>query len=128
MTDDEADRFLARWWREVWQAGDVGAIDELFSDDFLQHSSRGNVRLSRAEFKSRMVQYQRVLHGASTTVDARTVAGDLLWFRATSNGANLETNERSVVTWMVCYRFEGGRVVEGWVAPVPDVDWRDPPT
>ena len=126
MTADDADRFLDRWWREVWQDGNVNVIEDLFVDGYVQHSSRGNVRLSHKEFKTRMVQYQRVLHGASTTVDDRIVSGDTLWMRATSRGVNLETNGGSLVTWMICYRFEGDRVAEGWVASVPDVDWHGP--
>ena len=123
MTDDEAQAFLRDWWEGVWHRGDFSLIDRLVGERYLQHTARGNAVLSRAELKERMSQYQRVLHGPDTTVDAYTVDGDRLWVRATSRGANLETNAPSLVTWLLTYRFEGGRLVEGWVATVPDVDW-----
>ena len=124
MTDEEAQAFVRRWWGEVWHDGDLGVAGELFADTYVQHSARGNVTLTGREFQERLVQYQRVLHRPTTTVDDLAVIGDKVWMRATSKGVNLETNEASCVTWMACYRFEGGRVAEGWVATVPDVDWR----
>jgi hypothetical protein len=127
LNDEEARSFFDRWWKRVWHDGDVGLMDELVAERYVQHSARGNVVLDRGEFKKRMVQYQRVLHGAVTTVDDYTVDGDKLWMRATSRGANLEANAASIVTWLIVYRFEAGRVVEAWVATVPDIDWTTGP-
>jgi len=124
VTDDEARAFQADWWGEVWQKGDVGRLDDLVADTYRHHSASGTIVLARDELKTRIVQYQRVLHGAVTTVDAYAISGDLLWQRATSQGVNLETGARSTVTWMVTHRFADGRLVEGWAATVPDVDWR----
>jgi hypothetical protein len=123
VTEDEAADFIRDWWDGVWHKGDIELLDWIVADRYVQHTSRGTAELVRAELKERMVQYQRVLHGAVTTVDDHTVDGDTLWMRATSRGVNLETNSPSIVTWMLAYRFEKGRVVEGWIATIPDVDW-----
>ena len=123
VTEGEARTFLMQWWDGVWHGGDIGLIDELMADTYVQHSTRGNAVLDRQKFKELMVQYQRVLHGPVTTIDDFTVDGDKLWLRATSKGVNLETNAVSIVTWLLVYRFEEGHLAEGWVATIPDVDW-----
>ena len=53
----------------------------------------------------------------------RVVDGDTVWTRATSNGINRETGERSVVTWLIVQRVVEGRITEQWVATFPGVDW-----
>lgn len=124
MVDDDAERFISRWWGDVWREGNLAVVDELFGDPFVQHSLRGTVTLTPSELKERLVQIQRVLHRPVTSVDDVAIVGDKVWVRATSKGVNLETDAASCVTWMSCYRFENGRVVEAWIAALPDVEWR----
>lgn len=125
MTEEEARQFLRDWWDGVWRRGDLSIVDQFVVERCVHHSARGTVSLTPAEYKDRLVQYQRVLHSAVTTVDDLAVAGEKIWFRATSRGINLETSAPSVVTWMVEYRFEGRRIAEAWVAAAPDVAWNE---
>ncbi len=60
-----------------------------------------------------------------TTIDDRAVDGDRVWTRATSKGINRETGERSLVTWLIVQRIDGGRIAEHWVATFTGVDWTD---
>ena len=113
-----------RWWDEIWRAGDLDAVDELFTDPFLRHTGTGSERVTRAAYKGRLAEFQRVLSRVETTIDARTVDGDLVWTRATSKGINRETGERSIVTWLIVQRIVDGRIVEHWVATFPGVEWR----
>lgn len=124
MVEEDAQRFMARYWGEVWRDGNLAVVDELFGERFTQHSARGSITFTTKELKERLVQLQRVLHRPATTIDDFTLDGDKLWVRATSNGVNLETDAASCVSWMSCYRFRDGLVVEAWIAAVPDVDWR----
>ena len=34
---DEARNLVSRYYREVWEAGNVGALDDLLSDDYVDH-------------------------------------------------------------------------------------------
>jgi hypothetical protein len=61
-----------------------------------------------------------------STVDDVAVAGDRIWGRVTTRGMNLQTGERSVLTWLGSYRLEGGRFAESWNASLPGVDWHEP--
>lgn len=112
-----------RWWDEVWRDGRLDAIDELFTEPFVRHTSAGTDHESRAAYTRRLAEFQRVLSRVETTIDDRVVDGDRVWTRATSRGINLETGERSLVTWLLVQRIEGGRIAEQWAATFTGVDW-----
>jgi ketosteroid isomerase-like protein len=114
-----------RWWDAIWRDGKLDVIDELFTEPFLRHTGSGTEPESRDAYKSRLGEFQRVLSRAETVIDDRVVDGDKVWTRATSKGINRETGERSVVTWLLIQRIEGGRIAEIWVATFPGVDWSD---
>lgn len=83
----------------------------------------GTERLTREQYRKRLVQSQRVMRGAATTIDDEVVGGDKVWCRATSRGVNLDTSEASVMTWMVIHRIEGERLAESWTLALPGVEW-----
>lgn len=112
-----------RWWDAIWREGDLAAIDELFTEPFTRHTSTGSEQVTRAAYRGRLSELQRVLSKADTVIDDRVVNGDTVWTRATSRGINRETGERSIVTWLIVQRIEGGRIAEHWVATFPGVTW-----
>ena len=112
-----------RWWDEIWRDGNLDAIDELFTDPFIRHMGSGTESESRAAYKARLGEFQRVLSRAETVIDDRVVDGDKVWTRATSKGINRETGERSIVTWLMIQRIEDGRIAEQWVASFLGVEW-----
>ena len=123
MTEDELLAFERRWWDQVWGAGDIGLIDQVVTDPYVRHNSAGSRKVSRAELKKDMVQYQRVLHRPTTTIHDHVVSGDKIWLRATSRGANLETGDTSVVTWLVVHRIVDGMLAESWSATLSGISW-----
>lgn len=123
LDEEQAITFLRRWFDEIWHEGNLDVLDELCHDPYGRHTSQGSETISVAEYRKRVVQSQRVLHGAATTVDDYVVSGDKIWARATSRGVNLETVGPNVITWMACYRMVEGKVAEAWIATLPGVDW-----
>lgn len=123
MDEVAAKGLLRSWWDRVWGEGDLGAIDDLLTDPYIRHTSAGTETISAAAYKQKLVQYQRVLHKAVTTVDDEVVVGDRIWTRATSRGLDLETGEMTVITWMTVHRIEGDRIAEVWNAALVGVDW-----
>ena len=124
---EEAGSALAvsqRWWDDIWRDGNVDAVDEIFAEPLIRHTSTGTEKVSRAAYKGRLRDFQRVLSRVQTTIDDRVVSGDRVWTRATSSGINRETGDRSVVTWLIVQRVEQGRIAEQWVATFTGVDWR----
>jgi hypothetical protein len=112
-----------RWWDEIWRDGDLDRIDDLFTEPLTRHTGSGSETTTRAAYRRLLADAQRVISRAQTSIDARTVDGDTVWTRATSTGINLETGERSVVTWLLVQRIADGRIAEQWVASMPGVDW-----
>ena len=123
MGDEEARALVRRWWDGIWREGDLGIVEELCTDPYTRHTSIGTERLSHEEYKQKLVQSQRFLRGAVTTIDDEVVVGDKVWSRATSRGINVEHVEGSVMTWMVIHRIEDGRLAEIWAATLPGVEW-----
>lgn len=123
-SDDEAVLAVSqRWWDEVWRDGRLEVVDELVSEPFVRHTGTGTETVSRAAYKGRLAEFQRVLSRVETTIDDRVVDGDRVWTRATSKGINRETGERSIVTWLLVQRIEDGVIAEHWVATFTGVDW-----
>jgi hypothetical protein len=112
-----------RWWDEIWRDGRLEVVDELFTEPFVRHTGTGTEHESRAAYRGRLAEFQRVISCAETTIDDRVVAGDRVWTRATSRGINRETGERSLITWLLIQRIEDGRIAEHWVATFTGVDW-----
>jgi len=113
-----------RWWDDIWRDGNVAAIDEIFTDPLIRHTGSGSEKVSRAAYKGRIAEFQRVLSRVQTTIDDRVVDGDRVWTRATSTGINRETGEKALVTWLIVQRVEGDRIAEQWVSTLNGVDWR----
>jgi hypothetical protein len=124
VNEEQAKALLRRWFDELWHNGNLSVLPELCHDPYIRHTSQGTETISLADYRQRVAQGQRVLHGASTTIDDEVVAGDKIWARATSRGVNLETAGPNVLTWMVCYRLEDGKVAEAWIVTLPNVEWR----
>ena len=90
---------------------------------YLDRTGSGSETVTRAAYKARLAEFQRVLTRVMTTIDDRVVDGDRVWTRATSRGLNRETGELTVMTWLLVQRMESGRIAEQWVATFPGVDW-----
>jgi hypothetical protein len=112
-----------RWWDEIWRDGKIDAVDDLFTEPLTRHTGSGSEDVTRAAYKVRLAEAQRILSRVQTTIDDRVVDGATVWTRATSRGINRETGERALVTWLLVQRIDHGRIAEQWVATFPGVDW-----
>ena len=122
MGDEEALALVRRWY-DIWREDDLSVVDQLCTDPYIRHTGMGTERLSLAEYKKKLAQTTRVLKGAVTTIDDFVVDGDKVWSRATSRGVNLDTVDKSVMSWIVVHRIEDGKLAEVWAATVAGVEW-----
>lgn len=122
---DEAHALLERYWQQIWQDRELSAVERFMTDPYVRHSQAGTRVLTHAQVKDELTRAWELLHGAMTTVDDVAVAADRIWGRVTTRGVNLQTGERSVLTWIGSYRLQGGRFAESWSASLPGVDWRE---
>jgi len=118
-----ATAYADRWWSELWAEGRIDLVDELVAPRHVRHSSSGSRWLDREEFKIELVQHQRVLHRPVTEINALTVTDGIIWSRATSRGANLDTGEPMVVCWLQMQRLEQAMLAESWLLTATGTDW-----
>lgn len=123
VNPDDAQALLHAWWNRVWGEGDLDALDELLTDPYVRHTSAGSETITRAAYKAKLANSQRLLYRPDTTVDDEVVVGDRIWTRATSRGLNLDTGEVATITWMTIHRVEDGRLAEAWIAALVGVEW-----
>lgn len=123
MDESAAGRLADRWWDEVWADGDLDVLDEILTDPFTRHAGSGTITGPRKEYKQLLRSLQRTHHRPSVTIEDRSIDADRIWTRATTRGVNLETGERSVVSWLLVQRIEAGRFAEHWILAARDVDW-----
>jgi ketosteroid isomerase-like protein len=123
VNPDDAQVLLRSWWDRVWGDGDLDALDEILTDPYTRHTSAGSETISRASYKAKLANSQRLLYRPDTTVEDEVVVGDKIWTRATSTGLNLDTGEVATITWMTIHRVESGRLAEAWIAALVGVKW-----
>lgn len=119
----DSSRLAQRWWEEVWERGELDVLDEILSDPFTRHSSRGTIVEPVDAYKRLLRSAQRTFHRPVTDVHALDIVGDRMWTRATSRGMNLDSGARHVVSWLLLQRVVSGRIAEMWVLTGHDVDW-----
>jgi hypothetical protein len=121
---DVAEEIARRWWEDVWEAGDIDALDDLLTDPFTRHTIAGTIVASREDYKQLLRGAQRSIHRPRTTIDDRHIDPTRIWTRATSRGINLDTGHEVIISWLLLQRIEHARIIEQWVLTARDVEWR----
>lgn len=123
MTTDKMKQMIERLADEVWNLGELGALDEMLAPDYLGHST------SRPdEDYAGFVAYIPALRAAfpdfHLTIDDLVAEGDRAVKQWTATGtqqgefSGIPATGRAVsITGMTLYRFAGGKVAEAWDYP-----------
>jgi predicted ester cyclase len=111
---------LVRRYVDALNAGDIGALDELFADDFVIHQPAGD-RRGKSAIRDFVVGVRRLLPDIDARVDA-IFADDafkdghrvavLLSYDAT----NPQLGQRVSVRELQLYRVVKGKIAERWYA------------
>lgn len=125
MTDIEDNKRIARRYPEEVATGrDVDLIEELSSDDFVEHGPFGqDVRGPKAD-KERMREFLAAFPDFEATVEDIVAEGDTVAMRVTLRGTHegefmgIEpTGESFEIQNMVFTRIRDGKIAERWVQP-----------
>jgi steroid delta-isomerase-like uncharacterized protein len=113
-----------RVWRaidEVWNKGNLAAIDAFFAGDAIEHDVASTPSLGADDPKEVVAAYRRAFPDVQVAIEDQIAEGDQVltrWTaRATQLGAflGLPPSGRSVVvTGMWLHRLQNGKVVESW--------------
>lgn len=108
---------------EVVTKGNVGLIDELFTEGILDHTVLGDTR-GRDAVKARAGSLRAAFSDFSATAEELVAEGDMVALRATDRGTHdgefmgLPPTGRKVEYLATAFfRFEDGRIAERWVQP-----------
>jgi predicted SnoaL-like aldol condensation-catalyzing enzyme len=124
--DDES-QVIARRWIEALNSGDLAAMDQLLSEDVIDHSGFSRIHgRGRDGVKRLVTELRRLIPDWSSIVDEIVVTGDRISIRHTGTGtppaafrgrskAPAAAPARKVRLQLVStIRVDEGRVVEHW--------------
>ncbi|WP_137288864.1 ester cyclase [Natronorubrum halophilum] len=120
----EDNKALARRMQEdVWNEGNVDAVDDLFTEGFVQHSPWEPSELrGRAEFKEQIEAFRAAFPDLHGTIDDVIAEGDTVANRFTMHATHRgefmgvePTGTEVELVGTIFARVEDGRIAERWV-------------
>ena len=113
---------VERLTRELFtDGGDVGVVDELLAEDFVDHTPAAGSAGDRESYRRRALLMRGPFSGIRTVSDQLTAEGDLVFerwtctFTHTGEFMGIKPTGRSVrMLGFAQYRLRGGKVVEFW--------------
>ena len=120
---EENKAILRRYFDEAWNKGNLLVVDELFTDDYMTHStlSPGGPVRGPEEVKQFISRFRTAFPDLSVEVndmlaeDAKAVT--LFTLRGTQKSEFMGIQSKgntATVTAMVIWRIENGKIAEGW--------------
>ncbi len=133
MSTEDNKAIARRLYEEVWEKGNVGAVDELIAPNMVDHFHYpANVpvpaqyQLSLEEFKQFVSQFHTTFPDFQYTVELQVAEGDLVVTRLTACGTHTgeyrgltykgipPTGKQVTWTYTVIDRILDGKIVEQW--------------
>lgn len=110
----------SRWYEEVFNAGKIELIDELFAPNFVDHDP-GNPLPGFEGLRQLVSMYRSAFPDLRLTIEDEITEGDRVVTRFTGRGTHKgplmgipPTGKRVTITAIDILRFENGRIVEHW--------------
>lgn len=112
-----------RYAEEVWNAGNLGAVDEIFTADHVYHDPTvGELPPGPEGVRARVRAYMAAFPDARVAMEEVVEEGDVVAARWTWGGTNTgelmgspPTGRPAHIGGMHFFRFRGGRIAETWV-------------
>jgi steroid delta-isomerase-like uncharacterized protein len=121
MAADENTTSIRRWYDEVWNAGKLELIDELFASTFTDHSPNPGMPPTRDGLTQTVRTYRGAFPDLHFTVDDLLAAGDRVITRWTAEGTHAATlgdlpatGTHARVTGIDINRVFDGKIMEHW--------------
>ena len=117
---EENKAIVRRFYEEVWN-GNLAVADEIFSTDFVFHSTTTGDDLSPESIKRRITTYRTAFPDVQVTVEDLLAEGDKVVSRVAWRGTHqgeyrdiAPTGKQVEWTGTVIFRIAGGKIVERW--------------
>ena len=112
---------VRRLFEDGWSTGNFSVVDEVTSEDWVDHDPAAGGDADRERVKQRMQTYRSAFPDLRFHVEDVVASGDKVAIRWRSDGTFENelyglhpTHERGTVTGMGIARIEGGKIVESW--------------
>ena len=117
----DANKEIARGLYRRLNAGDFSVIDEVISDDFVEHESVPGIEPTKAGVRQLFEMFHAAFEGASFEVDSMIGEGDEVVAMCRMTGVHkaefmgIAPSGRAINVGVADqFRFEDGKVVEHW--------------
>lgn len=124
MSSEDNKSLVQRYLDEVWQKGNLAAVDEFLAPHYRRYLSPTAEPLDVAGQKQRLAGFRAAFPDVRLTLEDIFAEGDRVAFRSTMRGTHqglflgLAPTGRSVtVSLLDVIRVENGRLVEHWGGP-----------
>jgi steroid delta-isomerase-like uncharacterized protein len=122
MSAEENRELIVHFYDEVWTRGNVGLAREVFTDDFVRHTTRPSTALGGGEGQALVAaDFRRAFPDMALAVDVIVAEGDAVAARWTITGTHTgpwgdvaPTGRPIVYSGATFFRLRDGRVVEMW--------------
>ena len=117
-------RIARRYPEEVATERNLDLIDELLTEDFVEHGMFGEITVGREADKAKMQRFFDAFADFSATVEDAVAEDDTVALRVTLRGRHegefmgiAPTGKSFEIQNMVFVRLEGGKIAERWIQP-----------
>jgi steroid delta-isomerase-like uncharacterized protein len=114
---------VRRFFEEVWNKGNVDAVDECMATDYVDHSIPSGLPPGTEGLKQANTTYHSAFPHLKATLEDIFAEGDRVAFRWSVSGTHLgdwlgvpPTGNHVTATGITIFRMAGGKVVEGWTS------------
>lgn len=122
MSTEENKALIRRVFEEVWNAGNLDLVDELYHPDYVRHNAAGGVPLGPAGERRHRAAFRAAFPDLHITAEDIIAEGDRVAVRyrwhATHQGEFLgipATGRRMTLSGIAIHRVVGGKIKELWV-------------
>ena len=109
-------RLVYDFWREVFEAGQLGLAEKYLVEDYIQHNP--NVPTGRSgfvEFFKKFSQPKAIEPRVKAPLVAIVAEGDFVVLSFVSEQADpKDPSKKYTTTWFDMFRIEGGKIAEHW--------------
>jgi steroid delta-isomerase-like uncharacterized protein len=118
----ENSALIRRWFEEVWNKGNMDAIDEMASPDAVGHGqAQHDTDIGLKEFRTFAISLRRAFPDFTVTIDQVIEQGDKVVARWTTTMTHkgeflgvAPTGKKVTITGTSMQRIADGKIVEGW--------------
>ena len=112
---------IARRLYQRLSEGDLGVVDDVISDDFVNHEEMAGLKPSRAGVRKMFEMFQAAFQDAAFEVDGMIAEGDMVFALVRLTGVHqaefmgVPSSGRAINVGVADYfRFENGKALEHW--------------